>query len=150
MGLVAFFVVQGIGILLMHPYELAYYGGMVGGVRGARRIGLETTYWGDTLDEKALTAVNKRCKGARVAFFPVGSFVPDFHQKISGMLSRDVRIADYGEGAQRQWDYCVLIMRQGMFDDLAWHLVRKGHPIWRSKRLGVTMCAIYKAPWSHR
>ena len=85
-----------------------------------------------------------------MAFFPVGSFVPDFDQRVAGLLSKDVRIVDYGEGKRRAWDYCVLVTRQGKFDDLAWRLYRKGHPIWRSKRFGVTMCAIYKAPWKTR
>lgn len=145
-GLVAFFIVQGVGILITHPYELAYYGGAVGGLRGARRIGMETTYWGDTLDEQAIAAVNKICKNKRVAFFPVGSFVPDYLQKVIGYLDKDVKIVDYGEGSRRDWDYCVLIPRQGKFDELAWQLYKKAKPIWRSKRCGVRMCMIYRAP----
>ncbi len=47
------------GVLLMevlscyrhHPYQLAYYSPLVGGVRGAHHIGLETTFWCDSISD---------------------------------------------------------------------------------------------------
>jgi len=34
-----------VSIIKLHPYELSYYNALVGGLRGAVRLGLETTYW---------------------------------------------------------------------------------------------------------
>ena len=34
----------------IHPYELCYYNELVGGVRGAYALGMETTYWYDVVN----------------------------------------------------------------------------------------------------
>ena len=33
----------------LHPFQLAHYSALVGGVRGAHHLGLETTYWADAI-----------------------------------------------------------------------------------------------------
>jgi hypothetical protein len=46
-------------VAAMHPYQLAYYSALVGGMRGARRVGLETIYWGGPYLD-ALPRLNER------------------------------------------------------------------------------------------
>jgi 4-amino-4-deoxy-L-arabinose transferase-like glycosyltransferase len=38
----------------MHPFSLSYYNLLVGGVAGANRLGLEPTYWGESLSPRLL------------------------------------------------------------------------------------------------
>jgi hypothetical protein len=40
---------QTYGVIAMHPVQLSYYNLLVGGLRGASRLGFERTYWGDSL-----------------------------------------------------------------------------------------------------
>jgi len=37
------------GIYRTHPCELSYYGEWIGGLRGASRLGMQLTYWGDSV-----------------------------------------------------------------------------------------------------
>ncbi len=41
-----------------HPYELSYYNGLVGGLRGAHRLGFEPTYWYDAVTPQVLRDLN--------------------------------------------------------------------------------------------
>jgi 4-amino-4-deoxy-L-arabinose transferase-like glycosyltransferase len=43
-------LVQGYGVVALHPFGLSYYNALVGGLPGAERLGLELTYWGDAVD----------------------------------------------------------------------------------------------------
>ncbi|MCA8983476.1 MAG: hypothetical protein KDA76_06935 [Planctomycetaceae bacterium] len=43
------FLLQGYGLLATHPCQLSYYNLLVGGPAGARKLGFEATYWGDSL-----------------------------------------------------------------------------------------------------
>jgi len=132
---------QVVGIAMVHPFELAYYNALCGGCPGANKLGMETTYWGDTLDASALRALNERCAaGAKVAFFPVGSQVPRAHRLITGRLRPDIRAVDIGD----DFDWLVLISRQGMFDDRAWHYFRNVEAVWAMYLQGVPVCMIFE------
>lgn len=48
-GLAVFLAAQGYGLITTFPCGLSYYNGLVGGLSGATRRGLEPTYWGDSL-----------------------------------------------------------------------------------------------------
>jgi 4-amino-4-deoxy-L-arabinose transferase-like glycosyltransferase len=50
----AFVLVQGYGVVALHPFGLSYYNTLVGGLPGAERLGLELTYWGDAVDRVLL------------------------------------------------------------------------------------------------
>ena len=52
--LAGFLVVQGYGLVSMHPFGLSFYNGLVGGLAGAERLGLELTYWNDAVDRVLL------------------------------------------------------------------------------------------------
>jgi 4-amino-4-deoxy-L-arabinose transferase-like glycosyltransferase len=47
--LAAFLACQAVGVVHYHPFQLSYYNLLVGGLRGAQRLGFEVTYWGDTI-----------------------------------------------------------------------------------------------------
>lgn len=52
--LVAFLLAQGYGLITFHPFGLSYYNVLVGGLPGAKALGLELTFWGDAVDHVLL------------------------------------------------------------------------------------------------
>jgi len=132
---------QAISVGCLHPYQLSYYNILCGGCKGAYYRGMETTYWGDTLTKNALTFLDENCEeGARVAFFPVGSAVPLVHQRVTGFLRKDI----VPVGLDEEFDYLVLITRQGMFNSKAWRYFRGGEPLWALYLDGVPVCMIFR------
>jgi hypothetical protein len=70
--LAAFLALQAYGVVALHPCYLSYYNLVVGGLRGADRLGLETTYWGDSVTRPLLQAVAENVPaGSAVAVAPV-------------------------------------------------------------------------------
>lgn len=64
--LAVFLGAQSFGVFYYHPFELSYYNLLVGGLRGAARLGLEATYWGDSvtvdlLDRWSATVPENSC-----------------------------------------------------------------------------------------
>ena len=68
MGL--FVAVQGVGLVLYHPCQLSHYSLLVGGLRGAERLGFEVNYWGDAVEESLLAEAARRSPGRTVLFGP--------------------------------------------------------------------------------
>lgn len=128
-------------IAWVHPYELSYYSLFAGGLRGATRLGFETTYWGDAITAEALDFVNRRCpSGGKAAFFPVGSLVPGRY-RVTGQLRPDIEVtADIDAPG---CDLLVLVMRQGKFTPTAGRILRERKPAWETTRSGVPLCRIY-------
>lgn len=141
-GFVALWLI--LPLVALHPYQLAYYGELTGGPAGARRMGFETTYWGDTFDEKALRFLNENVpENGSVAFVAFGEFVwKDY--LITGDARRDIQQADFETD---RWDYLVVIPRQGMWDDKVRTWVASHEPVWVRRLPGpgdVPVCLIYK------
>jgi len=61
---------QAIGTAIYHPFQLSYYNLLVGGLRGAERLGFEVTYWGDTVDHTIADVAAERATGGAVLFAP--------------------------------------------------------------------------------
>ncbi|MBX9788179.1 MAG: hypothetical protein K2Y37_04630 [Pirellulales bacterium] len=61
---------QGLGVVAYHPFQLSYYNSLVGGLRGAERLGFEVTYWGDTVDHAIAETAAGRAAGGAVFLAP--------------------------------------------------------------------------------
>jgi len=125
------------GIIEWHPYELSFYGLLVGGAGGAHRLGLETTYWID-----ALTPHNEAEVRRIIAGSPQ-TFAPYFEQP----LSWRAQTGRLGEGATITGDnphWTLLIGRQGMMDDLARLAWEFGSPKWEARRDGVRLVGLFE------
>ena len=133
-----------IPMTVFHPFQLGYYNELVGGPWGAHALGFETTYWGDTLTDETLQWLNENAPpNARVARLAVGDFVWKFH-RITGALRRDLLDAEFSDG---NWDFLLVVPRQGMLssEESAWLEARQ--PVWR-KTLPpfgkLPLCEIYR------
>jgi len=126
-------------LVSIHPYYLSYYNGLVGGVRGAKKLGLETTYWGDSLTRPVLDYLNNLPQGTKINFFPAGiNIVPIL--KLSGQLRADIEVTSREEA-----DLLVLNCRQGFFDEKLWKIYKNKKPIKEAGTFyqGVPLTAVY-------
>ena len=63
--LAGFLLVQVYGRSSLHPFGLSYYNGLVGGLPGAERLGLELTYWNDAVDQVLLDRLAREGQAGR-------------------------------------------------------------------------------------
>jgi hypothetical protein len=126
-----------IGMLRIHPLEAGYFNGLVGGVRGAKALGFETTYWGEALGPEVLDYMNASFKRnatvqCRNYYWPTLNAYQDF-----GALRKDIRVVE-----DLPADYIVLIWRQGFFTESDWALTTLD-PLLSVEREGVRFLTIY-------
>lgn len=95
--------------LNIHPYYLAYYNEMAGGIAGAQRKGMETTYWCDAFTRDFVEKLNDRIRpnGRLMAFSMPLELLEYYKQR--GWLREDIQIDP------TQPEYVLLHFRQGMF-----------------------------------
>ncbi|RUL89191.1 glycosyltransferase family 39 protein [Tautonia sociabilis] len=81
-------------LALIHPFELSYYNRLVGGPRGAWRLGFELSYWYDAFTPETIRAINAILpEGASVVPANEYSQVPTFAELQSlGALRGDLRL----------------------------------------------------------
>ena len=85
------FVPQIVTMVRLYPHYLSYYGEGVGGLAGATRMGLETTYWCETYN-LALPILNAQAEeGDRIWADPWSHDVLIYYQTI-GLLRKDLVI----------------------------------------------------------
>jgi 4-amino-4-deoxy-L-arabinose transferase-like glycosyltransferase len=141
------FLGQAWGLVIMHPCGLGFYNLAVGGPAGAERLGLEPTYWGDSLTRGFLATVAERVpENETIAVFP--SLHPVQwtellrHARIWG--EKPPRLALYGTPAAAGARFIMIFRRKA---DLPEEL-RQKPPGTRSvaevRRAGVVLAALYQ------
>ncbi|RPJ19132.1 MAG: hypothetical protein EHM33_30770, partial [Chloroflexi bacterium] len=86
------FLPQSISLVRLYPHLLSYYSETVGGIPGAARLGLETTYWCETY-AAALPYLNEHAQpGDMIWVDPLSQNVMVYYQ-VHGRLRSDVKIA---------------------------------------------------------
>jgi hypothetical protein len=92
LAVVLAFLPQSISLVRLYPHLLSYYSETVGGIPGAARLGLETTYWCETY-AAALPYLNEHAKpGDMIWVDPLSQNVMVYYQ-VHGRLRSDVKIA---------------------------------------------------------
>jgi 4-amino-4-deoxy-L-arabinose transferase-like glycosyltransferase len=150
--LIIVFLLPLIAIGTYHPYQLSYYNELVGGIRGATRLGFETTYWGEVIRQNELDWMNKNIPyDAKVKIIPVYpaknapiaalSYYPDviLYYQNHGTLRPDINFF-----ASPPYDYLGLVSRQGLFTSSDWYLYQHGNPVYQTSLSGIQLFAIYK------
>jgi hypothetical protein len=75
--------------LLTHPYQMSYYSSLIGGPRGAARLGMDATFWGETY-LSAVALINALPEGATVWVSPPGTqSLLEFYQR-GGLIRPDI------------------------------------------------------------
>ena len=149
------------GIAKLHPFELAYYNALVGGVRGGEKAGLTTIYFASTYGA-FLPELNELPADSKIWVMP-NSFDVLYYYQVYGMLRPDLIMLrppgwgsfyDYkgvrwAEGWIDESDYALIERRQTDFNDqlpnhdriLDWAYT---HPeLSRIERCGVTLSGLY-------
>jgi hypothetical protein len=133
------FAPAAVQLAWVHPYELAYYGEAVGGIRGAHRLGFETTYWMDAYTGPVLEWMNRELP-RDASVHGAGSPLPLRLQQAYGRLRRDIVIT--GDPAAAEW--WLVQMRQGLQTPAQREFLSRATPAYRLELQGVTLVAIYR------
>jgi len=107
-------------IIRSHPYSLSYYNIFIGGISGAFKKGLETTYWGEAVNNRVLRELNALPKGARIKTLALHEKVFTLHKQW-GKLRSDLQI----NPDPPPFDYHILLVRKGFFARPEWRLYSK-------------------------
>jgi 4-amino-4-deoxy-L-arabinose transferase-like glycosyltransferase len=133
-------------IIAFHPFQLCYYNELIGGPWGARKAGFETTYWSDTFEGQALKFLNSHVSpNGSIAFVAMDKYAWMYYRTF-GYLRKDIRL---GEFADRDWEYLVVVPRQGWFTEKEKAFMKEQDPAWS---LGLPpfdappICLIYRLP----
>lgn len=133
-------------LVRVHPYELAYYGPLAGGVRGAARLGLETTYWGEVVGPDVLRALNETLpRSSRILFAHFSQPVLHYYQRHK-LLRPDLQAAAVSwldPQTATAADFVLMIHRQGLFTPVAWELYLREKPLYRLEYGGVPLFSLY-------
>lgn len=85
------FVPQIISMIRLYPHLLSYYGESVGGLRGATRLGLETTYWCESY-QLALPILNEQAQPGDLVWVDPWSHDVMIYYQLHGYLRDDILI----------------------------------------------------------
>jgi len=134
----AMLVPSAVSLARAHPYELSYFNCLAGGVAGAEKLGMETTYMWEVFNDKACTLINRTLPDS-AGVFTMNN--PHFR-----FLQQMGKIKPSLEFDNERFDYILQYNRQGMFTDLDWLLSRRGAPAAELKVDGVRLFALFPYP----
>ncbi|MBN1439378.1 MAG: glycosyltransferase family 39 protein [Anaerolineales bacterium] len=86
------FLPQTVGMARLYPHLLSYYSETVGGLPGASRLGLETTYWCETY-AAAIPYLNEHAQPGDTIWVDPWSHNVMIYYQVHGWLRSDVKIA---------------------------------------------------------
>jgi 4-amino-4-deoxy-L-arabinose transferase-like glycosyltransferase len=127
-------------VALMMPVPLSYFSPLVGGLRGASAMGMEPTYFWDSLSDEAIDWLNANTHpGRSVAFatFPTSWL----YLKQTGRLRVPLTQID---GGKPEW--IVFQNRPGAFEPFERQLLAKARPAKVVEKQGVPLILIYPYP----
>lgn len=132
-----------VSLACIHPYELSYYSELVGGLRGATRMGLETTFWCETYLD-ALPYLNEHA-AAGVSVWAENPYVLRLYQR-EQMLRQDLQVIGGDTISPFAAHYAVVEMRQTGFSYTpeVVDVMQQYTPVYTLAYQGVPLMHIYK------
>jgi len=125
-------------IIRIHPCQLSYFNFLCGGLPGAQRLGMESTYWCDALTRPFVEEINRIVPpGAKMRPLSMNYAVIGYWQE-RGVLSPDI-VYD----CDPPYDFHLLQCRQGMFVGVEWYLYRNAKPLLVQVRDGVPLFMLF-------
>jgi 4-amino-4-deoxy-L-arabinose transferase-like glycosyltransferase len=145
--LAGFLLLQGYGLVVLHPFQLSYYNAVVGGLRGAERMGLELTYWGDAVDRVLLDRLAREVRPGDQA-----ALVPTLYQgqgtltTTANLVRRDVILHDENAAMTAEW--LVVSRRRAYWRPALRDRLESssGVRVFARRRQGVWLSAIWRFP----
>ncbi len=102
--LTALLLVQGYGVVALHPFGLSFYSALVGGLPGAERLGLELTYWSDPVDQVLLDQLAQAARPeASAALVPTLYPGQGVRTTNLALFRRRIILADEQEASRAEW-----------------------------------------------
>lgn len=135
--LLAWIVTLYFSVISIHPLESAYYNEFAGGIAGARRIGMESEFWGNAFLE-VLPWMNEHKNQMLCVSDPSSPFY--YYQAMGQIQSGVIFLA-----ARNVCEYVVVLMRQGWFvkDPFVAKVVRAQKPVYTVSVDGVSLVGVY-------
>lgn len=157
-------LVYGLHLILavpLYPHWLSYYSETVGGLPGATRLGLETTYWCETYSE-VLGYINTNAKAGDTVWVDPWSYDVMVYYQLQGRLRDDVWISvpEWGESifdararlrefSYQKADFVIVQHRQTSYVEggsaypiLAW--LGEQEPDFRISHQGISLIDVYR------
>jgi hypothetical protein len=117
-----------INVARYYPQTLSHYSLLVGGVRGAARIGMEPTYWWDALDDDVLNWLNAHAGQTNAIGF---SQISDQNLMLLQTWGRlRTRVADLSSSPSSSFTLYVVQNRPGLLSDRERTLIRTEQPVY--------------------
>lgn len=131
-----------LGIVSMHPYELSYYNELVGGLRGASRLGLEPTYWTETY--KATLDTLNGLPEQSPSIWTEDEGVLYTYQKL-GSLRQDARVGGrVTQAGPLAAGYAVIQNRPSGFTPEIEAILAERQPLFTVMKDGVALAYVFK------
>jgi 4-amino-4-deoxy-L-arabinose transferase-like glycosyltransferase len=147
----------------LYPHLLSYYAQSVGGLRGATRLKLETTYWCETYAE-ALTYINEHADQGDIIWVQPWSHDVLVYYQLIGKMRPDLKIAaePYGTSifgpivtlqpgaSYHDADYILFQYRQSYFggrlgqDYITPQWLEEHDPVYQIEHQGIPLLQIFK------
>lgn len=146
--LVCLFATQAYGVVFYRPAYLSYYNLLVGGLAGAERLGLEPTYWGDTVTSDLLeAAADSVPEGGTLAVAPVlHQFqLEDLLTQSPALRRRKVRLVEYRREMVEGADALLVFRRQASLPAGLWEEAAR-EPVASLRRQGVMLAVVTRVP----
>ena len=124
-------------LISIHPFELSYYNIFIGGIEGATKKGIETTYWNDAFTPKIAQDFNQKFKG-KTFLKRNGLYMSFDYYHTIGLLGKDIKYS------KEDYDYYILYFRQGWFNNEDWMYAKYIEPIYSVEIERTPFIRVYK------
>jgi hypothetical protein len=144
-ALVALLVGQGYGVVAFHPFGLSYYNLLVGGLPGAERLGLELTYWGDTVDGPLLDRLVAEAREGQTASL-APTLAPDQGKVATTRRLARIPLVLRDQEAAGRADWLIVYRRSAYFTPEVRDRLARDPIVLARSRQGVWLSALLARP----
>ena len=143
-ALIGLLLAQGFGTASMHPFGLSYYNALVGGLPGADRLGLELTYWGDSVDPALIDHLARIAdRGDSAALAPTLHHLQATATLRPSLVEKEVRLDDESAVGRDRW---VVVYRRLAYWNPALSAITQTKPRFVRSRQGVWLSGVWERP----
>lgn len=145
--LAGFLACQSVGLIQYSPVWLSYYNILVGGLEGAEKLGLQTTYWGDSITRELLVDVaNQAPAGSLIDVLPVQHpfQLAALESQCPPLRDRQIKLRAFDEREKKPAKYLLVFQRRDY-----WPAEWNGTPqpyrlVLKTARQNTTLAAFYE------